>query len=330
MSQKCAVIGAGAWGTTLAILLAEKKNDVTLWVYEKELVQQITELRENKLFLPGFPLPENIEITGDEKTAAGSQILIFAVPTQFLAATARRFAGFINQESVLVAASKGIEQETLKLPLDILAEKLSTNNKLVALSGPNLSKEIAQGLPAASVAASTDQRLATMVQEVLMQERFRVYVNGDPLGVQLGGALKNVIAIAAGVADGLQLGNNAKAALLIRGFSEISRLGVAMGAKAQTFAGLSGMGDLITTCGSSLSRNHHVGEELAKGKKLNDILAGMKEVAEGVSTSKAAQALGKKYQVNMPVTDEVVKVLFERKTPNQSITDLMTRLPAQE
>jgi glycerol-3-phosphate dehydrogenase (NAD(P)+) len=329
MSRPVAVIGAGAWGTTLALLLAEKKHRVTLWVYEKDLATEFQTRRENTVFLPGYPLPENIAITNDPAAVAGAELLIFAVPTQFLRSIAKRFAGSIKPEATIAAASKGIEQESLKLPLTILAEELSTDN-LVALSGPNLSAEIARGLPAVCVAASNKGKSAENVQSALMQERFRLYLNTDPLGVQLGGALKNVIAIAAGVADGLELGNNAKAGLLIRGISEITRLGVVMGAKQQTFTGLSGMGDLITTCSSRLSRNHCVGEQLAKGKKLTEILAGMKEVAEGVPTVKAALALGKKYQVQLPVAEEVYRVLYENKEPLRSISDLMTRTPTSE
>jgi glycerol-3-phosphate dehydrogenase (NAD(P)+) len=329
VSRQVAVIGAGAWGTTLALLLAEQQHRVTLWVYEADLAAQFQTRRENTVFLPGYQLPENIAITNDPAAVSGADLLIFAVPTQFLRSIAKRFAGRLKPSAVIVAASKGIEQESLKLPLTILSEELLSVN-LVALSGPNLSAEIARGLPAACVAASNNGKSAESVQRALMQEQFRVYLNADPLGVQLGGALKNVIAIAAGVADGLELGNNAKAGLLIRGISEITRLGVAMGAKQQTFAGLSGMGDLITTCSSRLSRNHCVGEQLARGKKLADILAGMKEVAEGVTTVKAALALGEKYQIQLPVAGEVYRVLYENKEPLRSISSLMTRTPTSE
>lgn len=326
---KVSVIGAGAWGTTLSILLAEKGNDITLWVYEKELINQMTETRENKRFLPGFQLPESIEITANAEQTKDSEIFIFAVPTQFLRSIGSRFKKNISSSAVVVSASKGIEEKTLELPLDILKAELKIKN-LAALSGPNLSAEIARGLPAASVIASENKEIAKLVQDCLMQERFRVYVNSDPLGVQLGGALKNIIAIAAGVADCLELGNNAKAGLMIRGIAEITRLGVAMGAEASTFAGLSGMGDLIATCSSKLSRNHFVGEQLAKGKKLPEILSGMKDVAEGVPTTKAALALGKKHQVELPVTGEIYEVLYKGKKPFQSISDLMLRTATSE
>lgn len=326
---RIAVIGAGAWGTTLAILLAEKGHSVTLWAYEKELAQEMQELRENKTFLPGFQLSENINATNAPDKCQDSEVYFFAVPTQFLRQISKKFKKIIAANSLVVSAGKGIEENSLKVPLGVLEEELKTVN-LAALSGPNLSAEIVRGLPAASVAASKDKNIARSVQTYLMMERFRVYVNADPLGVQLGGALKNVIAIAAGVADGLELGNNAKAGLMIRGIAEITRLGTAMGAEPKTFAGLSGMGDLITTCSSRLSRNHSVGEQLAKGRKLSEILAGMKEVAEGVPTAKAALLLAEKHQVQMPVTREVHRLLYEGKSPFQSITDLMTRSATSE
>ncbi|MDD5382111.1 MAG: NAD(P)-dependent glycerol-3-phosphate dehydrogenase [Candidatus Margulisbacteria bacterium] len=327
--MRVSIIGAGAWGTTLALLLAEKGQTVTLWVYEKELAGQIQEFRENKTFLPGVQLPESIEAVHSEEQTKNADIFFFSIPTQFLRSTAQRFKNIIRPGSSVVSAGKGIEINSLKLPLAILADELKTTS-LAALSGPNLSAEIAKGLPAASVVASATTEVAKTVQTALMLERFRVYINADPLGVQLGGALKNVIAIAAGIADGLELGNNAKAGLMIRGIAEITRLGAAMGADPKTFSGLSGMGDLITTCGSKLSRNHCVGEQLARGKKLSEILAGMKDVAEGVPTAKAALALGRKYQVELPVTKEVCQVLYEGKKPFQSITDLMARSATNE
>jgi glycerol-3-phosphate dehydrogenase (NAD(P)+) len=327
--MKISVVGAGAWGTTIAILLAQKEHQVTLWVYEAELAQAMHETRENKTFLPGFQLPENIKITNKEADLAGSEMVFFVVPTQFLRSVVKRCARQIGQKAIVVAASKGIEETSLKLPLEIIRDEIRSAD-LVALSGPNLSREIANGQPAAAVVAGKNIQACRQVQQAIMQERFRVYVNPDPIGVQLGGALKNVIAIAAGVADGLELGNNSKSALIIRGVSEISRLGVAMGANTTTFAGLSGMGDLITTCSSRLSRNHSVGEQIAKGKKLKAILACMKDVAEGVPTAKAAIALGHKHKVELPVCREVYATLYEGKSPLASITDLMTRSATSE
>ena len=316
--SRIAVIGAGAWGTTLSILLAEKGHEVKLWVYEKELVPKLKET-----------LPVTIDLTTDLAATAGSEYYLLVVPTQFLRSVAKQLKKTIGRDAIIVSAGKGIEIASLKVPLEIIGEEISNEN-LVALSGPNLSAEIAKGLPAAAVAAAKDISLARAVQELMMLERFRVYTNDDPLGVQLGGALKNVIAIAAGIVDGLGLGNNAKAGIMIRGLAEITRLGVAMGAQAKTFAGLSGMGDLITTCASNLSRNHTVGEQIAKGKKLDEILACMNEVAEGVPTAKAALALGEKYKIDLPLTREVYRALYEGKSPYQAITDLMTRASKSE
>jgi len=323
---RTAVIGAGAWGTTLATLLAEKGHSVSLWVYEKDLAKEMAELRENKRYLPGFPLPESIEISAN---LAAADVYLFAVPTQFLRPIVKKCKSLVNSHAVAICASKGIEEKSLKLPLEILQDELKTK-KTAVLSGPNLSVEIAQGLPAASVVASENITIAKFVQQHLMLERFRIYASTDPTGVQLGGALKNIIAIAAGVADGLKLGNNAKSGLMIRGFVEISRLGIALGAQPETFAGLSGMGDLITTCTSKLSRNHRVGEQLAQGKKLKDILSNMREVAEGIPTAKAALALAEKHQVDLPITQEVYEILYEGKDPYQAIASLMTRSAKQE
>ncbi|MCU0641121.1 MAG: NAD(P)-dependent glycerol-3-phosphate dehydrogenase [Candidatus Margulisbacteria bacterium] len=327
--SRVAVIGAGAWGTTLAILLAENGHEVVLWAFETDLASELNQLRENKRFLPGFPLPPSITATNRVEDIRPADLALFVVPTQFLRQTARRFRGAIDAGVTLVAAGKGIEEGTLKLPLQILAEELGTNAAAV-LSGPNLSQEIARGLPAAAVAAANNEAVASRVQSALMQERFRVYRNDDPIGVQLGGALKNVIAIAAGVIDGLELGDNAKAGLLIRGIVEITRLGVALGARAETFAGLSGMGDLITTCGSRLSRNHTVGEQIARGRSLKEILAGMKEVAEGVPTTIAARELGRKHRISLPITEQVYQVLYETKDPYRAINELMTRSATSE
>lgn len=327
--MKISVAGAGAWGTTLAILLAENGHDVSLWCYEKELVPEMNERRENFRFLPGFPLNEKITVTGAAAETSGAEVFLLAVPTQFLRGTAREFAGIIGTGPVIVSACKGIEERTLALPLAIIGEEIKNKN-LCALSGPNLSSEIARGLPAASVAASTNTRTAERVQQCLIQERFRVYTNTDTVGVQLGGALKNVIAIAAGIADGLELGDNAKAGLMVRGLAEITRLGLAMGARAETFAGLSGMGDLIATCASRLSRNHFVGENIARGKKLPEILREMKDVAEGVTTTRAAREMGRKLKVNLPITEQVHLVLYEGKEPYRAIRDLMSRAATSE
>ncbi|MFA4967518.1 MAG: NAD(P)H-dependent glycerol-3-phosphate dehydrogenase [Candidatus Margulisiibacteriota bacterium] len=316
---KVSVIGAGAWGTTLSILLAENKHEVSLWTYEKEVFHDIRDYQENKKYLTGFPLSALITPATDlNEAVAGKELVIISVPTQFLSRFTLR-----SVKAPILSASKGIDEETLKLPHEIIGAD-------AVISGPNLAKEIAAGKPAATVVASKDSALAKKIQKLLSSDKFRVYTNDDVVGVELGGALKNIIAIAAGAADGFGLGDNAKSALLIRGIAEITRLGVSLGANAQTFSGLSGMGDLITTCSSNLSRNHHVGYELAKGKKLPDILASMKDVAEGVPTCRAAVKLAKKQNIEMPITNETYEVLFKGKDPFKAITSLMTRTHTSE
>lgn len=321
---KISVIGAGAWGTTIALLAAENKHSVILWSFEEEVTKTINSLRENKKYLNGFQLPQNIEATSDIKKAADTEMLILVTPSQYLRGTLKKFAKFLQKDSIVVSAVKGLEIETQKTMSAVIKEEINYND-LTVLSGPNISKEIAKGLPAATVAASSNIEFAKAVQLALNSTRFRVYTNSDVVGTELGGALKNVISIAAGVADGLALGNNAKSALMVRGIAEITRLGVAMGGRAETFAGLSGIGDLITTCSSTLSRNHTLGVEIAKGRKLSEILTKMYDVAEGVPTAKAARELSKKMKIEMPITEEVYAVLYEDKDPFKAISSLMQR-----
>jgi glycerol-3-phosphate dehydrogenase (NAD(P)+) len=326
MGETISVIGAGAWGTAQAILYAEKGHKVRLWIYEKDVLEQIKQGRENKHFLPGFQLPESIEITSDLGQAVNSsKIIFFVVPSPFFRKVVSKLPKDIGKDVILVSAAKGIEEGSLKRMSEVLEEEFPNNKNIAVLSGPNLSKEIAAGKPATTVVASKNDKIAKYLQRIIMQERFRVYTSRDVTGVELGGALKNPIAVAAGIADGLELGNNTKSALLVRGITEITRLGVALGADPLTFAGLSGMGDMIATCSSLLSRNHHVGEELAKGRRLKDILAPMKTVAEGVLTSKAAYALGKKYKVELPIISELHKVMFEGKGAYEALSDLLIR-----
>jgi len=322
--SKLSIIGAGAWGTTLSILAAENKHEVTIWSYEEDVAKSINELRENKKYLNGFQLPQNIDSTTDLKKAASSDIIILSTPSQYLRETLRNFSRFIKKDALIISAVKGLEIETQKRMSEVVKEELPCE-KIAVISGPNISKEIARGLPAATVAASADIEIAKLVQQILNSSRFRVYTNTDVTGAELGGALKNVIAIAAGVADGLMLGNNAKSALMVRGITEIMRLGVAMGGKSETFSGLSGIGDLITTCESTLSRNHQVGVEIAKGRKLNEIITKMYDVAEGVPTSKAAREISRKLKIEMPITEEVYSVLYEKKDPFKAISSLMQR-----
>lgn len=322
--SKISIIGAGAWGTTLSILFAENKHQVKLWSFEKEVTDAINEVHENKKYLNGFQLPQNIEATSDMKYAADADILVLVTPSQFLRKTLNSLSKHIKNDPIIATAVKGLELESHKTISQVVGEELATK-KIVAISGPNISKEIARGLPAAAVSASVDINNAKAVQQALNSGRFRVYTNDDVIGVEVGGALKNVIAIAAGVVDGLMLGNNAKSALMVRGIVEITRLGVALGGKKETFSGLSGIGDLITTCESVLSRNHHVGVEIAKGKHLKDIRENMYDVAEGVPTAKAAKELAKKLNIEMPITEEVYAVLYENKDPYKAMSSLMQR-----
>ena len=329
MSKQIAVIGCGAWGTTLSILLTQAMHSVKLWSKEYDLVSEMQELRENKKYLPGFQLLPQIEVTHDLKSALTSaELVVFAVPSQYIETVVKECAGNIKKDMLLLSASKGIDEKSLKRPSQIIYEIL--NIQPAILSGPNLAHEIAKGMPAASVIASFDRETALNIQEILMLERFRIYTSTDPIGVELGGALKNIIAIAAGAVDGLGFGDNTKSALIIRGIKEMQRLGVSLGAKAETFSGLSGMGDLITTCSSNLSRNHHVGYELAKGQKLEDILKNMKSIAEGVKTTKAAKKLALKQKVEMPITFEVFEVLFEGRDVYKAMASLMSRAPTSE
>ncbi len=322
--RSVSVIGAGAWGTTIADLLAKKGYEVLLWCFEEDTAREIETAKENSKFLPGIKLHNNIKTAVGLKECFASKIIISVVPCQHISTTYRDKGLSVPKDTLILSATKGIEKTTLKRPSEILSEVLGTG-PVAVLSGPNLSKEIAKGLPAASVIACSSQSAAEKLQSILNTEKFRIYTSDDVIGVELGGALKNVIAIAAGICDGLELGSNAKSALIVRGLAEIKRLGIAAGAKPGTFSGLSGIGDLITTCQSSLSRNHSVGEQLAKGKTLVEIQKSMDAIPEGVDTSVSALKLAEKLKVELPITKEVHKVLFEGKKPAESISSLMGR-----
>lgn len=329
MPSKITIVGAGAWGTTLALLLAEKGHKISLWAFEKEVTQQINEYHENKIYLPGVSLPANVEPTNSEKAIEGAEIVVWAVPSSHIRGILQRFKPFYNSNAISVSVIKGFEEKSHKTISQVIREELSTE-RIVAVSGPNLSSEIAAGKPAATVAGSKDLNLANTIQSIFNSDKFRVYTHEDITGVEIGGALKNIIALAAGIVDGLELGNNAKAAMMIRGMVEITKLGVALGAKKDTFWGLSGLGDLITTCNSKFSRNHHVGQELSKGKRLKDILSGMKAVAEGVNTTKITMEIAKMQKIEMPITEEVYNVLFLSKKPLDAVNALMQRDPKKE
>ena len=328
MVEKIGVIGGGAWGTALAMLLADKGHQVTLWMYEEDLAEETTRTRENRIYLPGFTLPSSITVTSSlESAVKGSSILLSVVPSHTVRAVTKQYASFLPKDAIIVSASKGIEIETL-MPLseifkDVLPKEF--HNRLCFLSGPSFAKEVARKMPTAITLASYDAAIGKKAQEILSNAYFRVYTNRDVIGVELAGSLKNVVAIAAGALEGMGFGYNTMAALLTRGLAEMARLGVAMGGNVTTFSGLAGMGDLVLTCTGGLSRNRTLGTRLGKGEKLDDIMMGAKTVAEGVKTAKAARELAKKYRIDMPIVDEVYQILYEGKDPQRALRDLMTR-----
>lgn len=327
-----AVIGTTSWGTTLAALLARKGVSTSLWARTAEEAALLQRDRENRQRLPGIPLPPSLNITSDlEAALAPAGLIILAVPSQTMRSNLRALSSFLRPGVVLLSAAKGLEVDTAKRMSEVIREEIgSMAAPICVLSGPNLSREIATGQPTTTVVAGPDLMVAQRVQEVLLTSVFRVYTHTDVVGVELGGALKNIIAIDAGLADGLGYGANGKAAFITRGLAEITRLGVACGANPLTFAGLAGLGDLIATCYSPLSRNHYVGEELAKGRKLDDILASIPHVAEGINTTIAALKLAARYGVEMPISEKTYQVLFEGLDPRRAVMDLLLREPKHE
>jgi glycerol-3-phosphate dehydrogenase (NAD(P)+) len=327
-SDRIAIIGTGSWGTTLAVLAARVGRNVTLWARTSEEAAELNARRENIEFLPGIPLPLILHVTSDlEQAARDAALVLVVVPSQLFRANVRLLQPFLSPDAIVVSAAKGIELKSLLRMSEILRAELPDHppERTAILSGPNIAREIAAGLPATTVIAAPVEDTARVVQEQLMAPAFRIYTHTDVAGVELAGALKNVYAIAAGVADGYSVGENAKAALLTRALAEMTRLGTALGANPLTFAGLAGVGDLICTCNSHHSRNHTVGEQLAQGQRLADIQSGMKMVAEGISTTKAAHELAARNGIEMPLVDQVYAVLFEEKTPRQAIGDLLGR-----
>ena len=322
------VIGAGAWGTALAKHLAEKGLNIRLWAYEQEVVNAINTAHENPIFLPGVTLPRTLVATSSIADAVeGCDGILFVVPSHVTRPVLRTLVSCLPSPVPLVSATKGIEEETSKLMTQVMDEVLppSMQPKIMALSGPSFASELSLGKPTAVCLAGRDEQVVQQFQQAFMTSGFRVYADADLIGVQLGGALKNVMALAAGVVDGLELGLNARAALITRGLAEIVRLGVAMGADPRTFYGLSGVGDLVLTCTGTLSRNHTVGVRLGKGEKLDTILGGMQAVAEGVRTAHAALGLARRHSVEMPITQEINAVLFESKSCRKAVSDLMER-----
>lgn len=319
------VVGAGSWGTALAITLARAGRRVTLVARDEPTAAAIASTRVNARYLPDAPLPDGVDVTTDPETCAGADLVLLAVPSQEMRQAAQRLAPVVG-DAVVVSAAKGLERGSLLRMTEVLCQELpaAVGDRVCALSGPNLAAEIAAGRPAATVVAGPDAA-AELARGRLMGPQFRCYTNGDVVGVEIGGALKNVIALGAGIGDGLAAGDNAKAAFLTRGIAEIARLGVAVGADPLTFAGLTGLGDLVATCASPLSRNRRVGQELAGGRPLADILAGMGQVAEGVATTEAARELGRRAGVELPITDQMYAVLFEGRDPLAAVASLMRR-----
>jgi glycerol-3-phosphate dehydrogenase (NAD(P)+) len=323
---RVAVVGAGAWGTTLAAIIG-RQEPVLLLSHSAEMAERIQRERRNERRLPGIDLPEALEATADPgRLKDATDLVVVAVPTQHVRAMVTRIAPFVPASADVLSVAKGLETGTLLRMSEVVADAGSIPpRRIAALSGPNLASEIAKGLPASAVVAAEDPELADRIVERLGRREFRLYVNSDVLGVELAGALKNILAIAAGAADGLGFGDNGKAGLMTRGLAEMTRLGIAAGANPLTFAGLAGIGDVIATCGSRLSRNHRLGEELAKGRKWSEIEASLPGVAEGAYTVDAALALAKRHDVEMPIAREVHNALFEGKSVQRCLVDLLSR-----
>jgi glycerol-3-phosphate dehydrogenase (NAD(P)+) len=331
MHTTFAVLGDGAWGTAIALLLAQNRaHRVRLWSAREENGRLLQERRENVRLLPGVPIPESVELTLDVRRAvADADLWVSAVPTVYLRATLERIAPLVQPGPPVLSLSKGVENTTFLRPSEILTQLLGVE-RVAVLSGPSHAEEMSRGFPTSVVAASADMELARWIQARFSTDRFRVYTNLDTVGVELGGALKNIIGIASGISEGLGFGDNAKAALLTRGLVEMTRFGVALGAEPQTFTGLAGMGDLITTCVSRHGRNRQVGERLARGEALADILKSMQMVAEGVYTTHSVHDRAAQMGIEMPITAEVYRVLYEGKDPRSAVTDLMLRRPKRE
>jgi len=325
--MNAAVIGAGGWGTALARVLDECGHKVTLWSRREEFAKLLRDTRENTFYLPGILLSSSIEFTHAVDALSGNDLYVFALPSQETQSVVRSLSEHISHSNAIyVSASKGIELKTLKRVTEVISDALGVDkSQTVALSGPSHAEEVALNVPTAIVAASEDHATAREVQKAFFRPYFRVYSSSDVVGVELAGALKNVIAICAGITDTAGFGDNTKAALMTRGLAEMRRLGIALGAEEHTFSGLAGLGDLVATCGSKHSRNRFVGEQIGNGRKLPDILNEMKMIAEGVSTTESAKSLAELHKIEMPIVQETFKILFENKDPRQATNDLMTR-----
>jgi glycerol-3-phosphate dehydrogenase (NAD(P)+) len=324
--MKLAILGAGGWGTALGIVLAPRFESVRLWVYEADLASRIRATRQNDVFLPGLRVPDSVEITTHlEEALHGADIVLGVVPSRHARAVYSSAVAFFDPRMLFVSATKGLEQSSLLRMSQVAGDVLPGGAKIAVLSGPTFAREVAAGEPAAVVVASADGDVAARVQDAFSGPTFRLYTNSDTIGVEIGGALKNVVAIAAGVCSGLGLGNNTLAALITRGLAEITRLAVAMGGQPRTLAGLAGLGDLVLTCTGELSRNRRIGTELAKGRRLGEIVGSMQMIAEGVGTCDAAVALGAKFGVDLPIIQQMHAVLYESKSPQAALRELMER-----
>src|SRR3989339_774085 len=330
LPKKIIIIGNGGWGTALAILLHKKGYEVTLWGADASYTDYLKEKRENVKYLKGIPIPPEIHITSNiSHKEMDVNIIVVATPTPYLRSVLMKFKESFVQGTPVVSVTKGIENDTLMKPSEIIANVWG-DQPISLLLGPSHAEEVARGLPTTIVASSKDIALAQIVQEIFTTDRLRVYTNPDMIGVELGAAMKNVIALASGICDGLKFGDNSKAALITRGLTEISRLGVAMGAQRSTFSGLTGLGDLITTCISPYGRNRWVGVQIGKGRKLQEILENMAQIAEGVWTTKSVMALSNKFKVEMPIAKEIYNILFTYKNPLEAVSTLMMRTPKSE
>ncbi len=328
--EKIAVIGDGGWGTAIASILAQNRHPVTIWGHDPKYLEEMAKTRVNRLFLPDIPIHAGVSFTPDLNQAlAWAEVVLIVIPSKFLRAALTASRPRIDPEKPVVSLTKGLDGGELQRPSQVVQECLGVSH-ILALSGPSHAEEVARNLPASVVVASDELEWARKVQRVLTTPRFRVYASRDIVGVELAGAVKNIIALAAGLVHGMGLGDNALAALATRGLAEMVRLGVRLGGDAATFSGLAGMGDLITTCMSPLSRNRRVGEQLAAGQKLEEILAGMNGVPESVSTTRLALRLAQKHQVSMPITRQVAAVLWEGKEPMQALDELMSRARKDE
>ncbi|MBI4463398.1 MAG: NAD(P)-dependent glycerol-3-phosphate dehydrogenase [Acidobacteria bacterium] len=326
--ENIAIIGAGGWGTALAIALSRNARRIRLWVFEPELRETLLQMRTNPPYLPGFFIPENVQPTGDlQQAISDAQVVLTVVPSQHLRSVLEQVSPFANPEQIFVSATKGLENRTLRRMSEVITQSFQSRfpPRLAVMSGPTFAREVARGAPTAVVIASAEDELARCLQQQFANPTLRFYTNTDVVGVELGGALKNIIAIGAGICEGLGLGSNAVAALITRGLAEITRLACACGARRETLFGLAGLGDLVLTCTGALSRNHRVGVELGRGRQLQEILNSTQMVAEGVFTTAAARQLAQQKGVEMPITEQMYAVLYGNRPPLDAVQELMER-----